>query len=177
MSKICPNCGNVVSDQASFCNQCGCKIAVEHYSGDGDIQIIHRKKKNGAIVGILVGIAICVIIVVMYNFSDDNIVDRIQASYITRISENVTVGEAFQNHFEDENWMEYKDGKYTYVRFTGLDKMNLLEWEVVFKYRNEKFLVDTVTIDGSQYNSQEDIDMWLDFIWYEDDSYIMQMYG
>ena len=142
MSKICPNCGNAVPDQALYCNRCGCQITVEQYNGD--TQIIHRKKKKGTVVGILVGIAISLIIVIIHNSTDSNIIDRIQDSYITRISENVTVGEAFQNHFEDEKWMEYKDGKYTYVQFSGLDKMNLLEWEVTFKYRNDKFLVDTI---------------------------------
>lgn len=75
---------------------------------------------------------------------------EVRGAYLSQYSTKVTIEEAFENFFDNCKWTKYKSEGYTYVAFTGtclyLDER--ADVRIVFKVTGEKFIVDSLDING-----------------------------
>lgn len=109
----------------------------------------------------LLGGAIIVIAIIVVAAKNPNLVFNIirpgttvRDGYLTHFSEDVTVGEAFDNFFANEKWKTYDSEGYSYVAFTGtctyLDEP--ADMRIVFKITGENFVLDHIDLDGQEQN-------------------------
>ena len=82
------------------------------------------------------------------GFSSNNI----SSSYLTGYSEDITIGEAFDNFFANGEWKKFSDGSVEYVDYSGEfmlgeDSVNVC---IRFWTSDKKFKVESVTIDGEE---------------------------
>ena len=84
--------------------------------------------------------------------------DKIQDSYLTQYSSDITIGEAFDDFFSNPQWYDYKDGASEYVDFKGgctwYDEPATMV--ITFVVYDDEFYVDKISINGKDmifYNS------------------------
>lgn len=74
----------------------------------------------------------------------------VRESYLDQYSDSITVGDAFDSFFDDEEWSDYKEDGDTYVVFTG--KCFYLEEKVdvkvSFKIKDDYFYVTYMEMNG-----------------------------
>ncbi len=80
---------------------------------------------------------------------------EVRGAYLTQYSEEITVGEAFDNFFDKGKWRKYKgDDGYKYVVFTGkctyLDQPT--DVRVIFKITGDNAVIDQVEFNGQVQN-------------------------
>lgn len=119
----------------------------------------HKKRWLSIQVGILLFFLIFSVSVVKKSNVDDSLASKnISESYLPDYSESLTVGEAFENFFDDGKWEKFSDGSVEYVDYSGkcLYGEETVDVCIRFWVSDEKFKVESVMFDG------EEIDMMLE---------------
>lgn len=79
----------------------------------------------------------------------------VRNGYLTQYSESITIEKAFSNFFDNGKWKQYNSDGYTNVVFTGTCTYlgERVDVRIVFKITGEKFIVDSLDINGREQNS------------------------
>lgn len=113
-------------------------------------------RKKSVIAGIVL---VCAIIALLaFSAVDSGVTDavaskNISASYLTAFSDTETVGEAFDDFFDNPKWTSYSQGAQEYVDFSGgcvygdNDNAKMI---ITFALNNNSFEVTKITVDGKE---------------------------
>ena len=76
-----------------------------------------------------------------------------------------TIGDAFEERFENCEWSAEDLGDATYVTFTGYDPDTLSSWQIVFKVLDTQFRVESIAVDGEYYTDALSVSALLEYIY------------
>ncbi len=82
--------------------------------------------------------AIAAILLLLFKFSSGGVVQEVKEITLDDFSKTVTVGQAFDRRFEEEDWSSEGSGKVKTVIFKGRDKDTGKMWKVYFKVTEGK---------------------------------------
>lgn len=82
--------------------------------------------------------AIAAILLLLFKFSSGGAVQEVKEITLDDFSKTVTVGQAFDRRFEEEDWSSEGSGKVKTVIFKGRDKDTGKMWKVYFKVTEGK---------------------------------------
>ena len=172
---FCKKCGNKVSDRASFCTSCGAEIiradscqvqtpATEENVWQDMTDQRSKKKKTVIAAGIIVAIVIVIIIFALIGGS--NPVDTVKNGNLDVYPEK-TVGDAFDDFFDDPRWFSYKSNGNTYVKFTGSCTLydEPVKAKIIFLIDGNEFRIDTCKIGEISVTSKSEMEEVLDVIY------------
>lgn len=86
-----------------------------------------RFKAVWSVMAVVIAIA-----VLIFKFSGTGNIQNVQDMTLDDFSKTVTVGQAFEKRFVDEEWSTEENGELTYVVFKGRDKDSGKLWKVYF---------------------------------------------
>ncbi|RAU91045.1 hypothetical protein [Paenibacillus sp. YN15] len=83
--------------------------------------------------------------------------NRVSTSYLTDYSSKVTIGEAFDNFFNDPKWKTYEQGIQKYVDFQGeiLFNNEPATAVITFSILNDTIKVESIKVDNEELNPLE----------------------
>jgi len=114
---------------------------------------IETRKAIVQMVVVFVAIILIACVVVMKPDFISNIFRpgaNVRNAYLTQYSESVTIGDAFEDFFENGKWSTHKTDDYSYVLFDGSCEYlgQKSDVRVRFKITGENFVVDSMDING-----------------------------
>ena len=167
---FCHICGAEYAAGAKFCEKCGNPIdqtvsAQASMASAQSLQAGEKKKMWPWLVAIgavlLVGFFI---VASLLDFS----VEEVKNGCLTQYSSTITVGEAFENRFDNCKWSSSDssivDGAHN-VYFSGDDTAMNTHWEVAFYSQDDWFEVDSISIDGEVHYDDTVIYYLLDYVY------------
>lgn len=115
-----------------------------------------RKETKEMLKEIGIGIAklviIGVIVVVIIFVKTTGPVSVVRNSYFVNFSDEITIGEAFENVFSDCKWSKYSYNNNKYVRFTGDfttdDGSNTSTYQINFLVLGDSCSIDSIYVNG-----------------------------
>ena len=125
----CPRCGEILCDDARFCNRCGLQLYAGPSISDGQQYIVVQPRKSYSWVWAIV--IVCIVLFfglwglfslgkpILLSYENNRHINFVKngspASY-----PNITYDEAFSNFFANRHWEYFKsDDGYDVVEFTG----------------------------------------------------------
>ena len=177
---FCSKCGEKLEVGTKFCSRCGAPVGgtsdtgsagTDTYAQDQtgnpqpitDFSRVSPKKPNlskllggiGIVVGILVALGI------LFGGGASSVV---QSGALEDYPDK-TVGEAFEERFSKGSWSSEDRGDVTYVTFTGYDSDTVTNWEIVFIVLDNRFRVESISVDGEYYTDALSVSALLEYIY------------
>lgn len=86
------------------------------------------------------------------DLGDAYMSNNISVSYLTQYSSTISIGDAFDNFFDDGKWSSYAEGALNYVDYTGSCRFGNENVNVVIRFwtSDTEFKVHSVFIDGEE---------------------------
>lgn len=105
-------------------------------------------------------LAVVLIIIAVSGGASDSKVNGVKDAYLKSYSDEITIGEAFNEFFSDPTWESYSEDGIDYVKFAGdctfYDEDALMV--VVFEYmENDWFKVKDIKLNGTSLNDFEEV--------------------
>lgn len=112
---FCESCGNELKNEWKICPACGKPNKKVENSNLQESEIKSKKiSKKG-----IAAIAVVVIILFLIIIGSGDAVSDIKDSMLPEYSEEITIGEAFENFFYKPSWSSYESGDDEVVVFNG----------------------------------------------------------
>ena len=111
------------------------------------------------------GIAIVVVILVALGILFGGGASSVVQSGALEDYPDKTIGDAFEERFENCEWSAEDLGDATYVTFTGYDPDTLSSWQIVFKVLDTQFRVESIAVDGEYYTDALSVSALLEYIY------------
>ncbi len=177
---FCSKCGTKLEAGTKFCSRCGAPVegtSDTNSAGTGtntqdqagnpqpitDFSKVSPKKQN--LSKLLGGIGIVVVILVALGILFGGGASNVVQSGALEDYPDKTVGDAFEERFENCEWSAEDLGDATYVTFTGYDPDTLSSWQIVFKVLDTQFRVESVAVDGEYYTDALSVSALLEYIY------------
>lgn len=177
---FCSKCGTKLEAGTKFCSSCGAPVGETSDTGSAgtgaytqyqtgnpqpitDFSRVSPKKQN--LSKLLGGIGIVVVILVALGILFGGGASSVVQSGALEDYPDKTVGDAFEERFENCEWSAEDLGDATYVTFTGYDPDTLSSWQIVFKVLDTQFRVESVSVDGEYYTDALSVSALLEYIY------------
>lgn len=177
---FCSKCGTKLEAGTKFCSRCGAPIEGTSDTGSAgtgaytqyqtgnpqpitDFSRVNPKKPN--LSKLLGEIAIVVVILVALGILFGGGASSVVQSGALEDYPDKTVGDAFEERFENCEWSAEDLGDATYVTFTGYDPDTLSSWQIVFKVLDAQFRVESISVDGEYYTDALSVSALLEYIY------------
>lgn len=178
--QFCSKCGAKLEEGTKFCSSCGAPVGktsdtssagtgayTQYQTGNPqpitDFSRVNPKKPN--LSKFLGGIAIVVVILVALGILFGGGASSVVQSGALEDYPDKTIGDAFEERFENCEWSAEDLGDATYVTFTGYDPDTLSSWQIVFKVLDTQFRVESVSVDGEYYTDALSVSALLEYIY------------
>lgn len=178
--QFCSKCGAKLEEGTKFCSSCGAPVGetsdtssagtgayTQYQTGNPqpitDFSRVNPKKPN--LSKLLGGIAIVVVILVAFGILFGGGASSVVQSGALEDYPDKTIGDAFEERFENCEWSAEDLGDATYVTFTGYDPDTLSSWQIVFKVLDTQFRVESVSVDGEYYTDALSVSALLEYIY------------
>lgn len=165
-TKFCSSCGAPVGE-TSDTSSAGTGAYTQYQTGNPqpitDFSRVNPKKPN--LSKLLGGIAIVVVILVALGILFGGGASSVVQSGALEDYPDKTIGDAFEERFENCEWSAEDLGDATYVTFTGYDPDTLSSWQIVFKVLDTQFRVESVSVDGEYYTDALSVSALLEYIY------------
>lgn len=178
--QFCSKCGAKLEEGTKFCSSCGAPVGetsdtssagtgayTQYQTGNPqpitDFSRVNPKKPN--LSKLLGGIAIVVVILVALGILFGGGASSVVQSGALEDYPDKTIGDAFEERFENCEWSAEDLGDATYVTFTGYDPDTLSSWQIVFKVLDTQFRVESVSVDGEYYTDALSVSALLEYIY------------
>lgn len=165
-TKFCSSCGAPVGE-TSDTSSAGTGAYTQYQTGNPqpitDFSRVNPKKPN--LSKLLGGIAIVVVILVAFGILFGGGASSVVQSGALEDYPDKTIGDAFEERFENCEWSAEDLGDATYVTFTGYDPDTLSSWQIVFKVLDTQFRVESVSVDGEYYTDALSVSALLEYIY------------
>ncbi len=121
--------------------------------------IMYKKLKNHKRNSFLITLVILIVFMCSFAMAADEagVTDgfdsnNISTSYLTQYSEEITIGDAFNNFFSDPEWVGYEQGAQKLVDFKGTctydgEPATMI---ITFIHNEDSFFVDKIKINGQE---------------------------
>lgn len=163
---ICKKCSKEISDGLATCPECG---AAQTAATPEKLpqKILNSYKNFGSLstVGKVIHIAVpavilILVIVILVSIFKTDYVEIVQDGMLTNISDDETVGEAFEDFFDEPEWDTFESDKgKRIVEFNGICEFYGDEADVCIQFEvdedKEEFEVTYISIDGDSLNDFE----------------------
>ena len=177
---FCSKCGAKLEEGTKFCSSCGAPVGGTSDTGSAgtgaytqyqtgnpqpitDFSRVNPKKPN--LSKLLGGIGIVVVILVALGILFGGGASSVVQSGALDDYPDKTVGDAFEERFENCEWSAEDLGDATYVTFTGYDPDTLSSWQIVFKVLDTQFRVESIAVDGEYYTDALSVSALLEYIY------------
>lgn len=177
---FCSKCGTKLEAGTKFCSSCGAPVGETSDTGSAgtgaytqyqtgnpqpitDFSRVSPKKQN--LSKLLGEIGIVVVILVALGILFGGGASSVVQSGALEDYPDKTVGDAFEERFENCVWSAEDLGDATYVTFTGYDPDTLSSWQIVFKVLDTQFRVESVSVDGEYYTDALSVSALLEYIY------------
>ena len=177
---FCSKCGEKLEVGTKFCSRCGAPVGETSDTGSAgtgaykqyqtgnpqpitDFSRVSPKKQN--LSKLLEGIGIVVVILVALGILFGGGASSVVQSGALDDYPDKTVGDAFEERFENCEWSAEDLGDATYVTFTGYDPDTLSSWQIVFKVLDTQFRVESIAVDGEYYTDALSVSALLEYIY------------
>lgn len=178
--QFCSKCGAKLEEGTKFCSSCGAPVGetsdtssagtgayTQYQTGNPqpitDFSRVNPKKPN--LSKLLGGIAIVVVILVALGILFGGGASSVVQSGALEDYPDKTIGDAFEERFENCEWSAEDLGDATYVTFTGYDPDTLSSWQIVFKVLDTQFRVESIAVDGEYYTDALSVSALLEYIY------------
>lgn len=178
--QFCSKCGAKLEEGTKFCSSCGAPVGeasdnssagtgayTQYQTGNPqpitDFSRVNLKKPN--LSKLLGGIAIVVVILVALGILFGGGASSVVQSGALEDYPDKTIGDAFEERFENCEWSAEDLGDATYVTFTGYDPDTLSSWQIVFKVLDTQFRVESIAVDGEYYTDALSVSALLEYIY------------
>ena len=165
-TKFCSSCGAPVGE-TSDTSSAGTGAYTQYQTGNPqpitDFSRVNPKKPN--LSKLLGGIAIVVVILVALGILFGGGASSVVQSGALEDYPDKTIGDAFEERFENCEWSAEDLGDATYVTFTGYDPDTLSSWQIVFKVLDTQFRVESIAVDGEYYTDALSVSALLEYIY------------
>lgn len=178
--QFCSKCGAKLEEGTKFCSSCGAPVGetsdtssagtgayTQYQTGNPqpitDFSKVNPKKPN--LSKLLGGIAIVVVILVALGILFGGGASSVVQSGALEDYPDKTIGDAFEERFENCEWSAEDLGDATYVTFTGYDPDTLSSWQIVFKVLDTQFRVESIAVDGEYYTDALSVSALLEYIY------------
>lgn len=178
--QFCSKCGAKLEKGTKFCSSCGAPVGETSDTGSAgtgaytqyqtgnpqpitDFSRVNPKKPN--LSKLLGGIAIVVVILVALGILFGGGASSVVQSGALEDYPDKTIGDAFEERFENCEWSAEDLGHATYVTFTGYDPDTLSSWQIVFKVLDTQFRVESISVDGEYYTDALSVSALLEYIY------------
>ena len=121
------------------------------------------KKFNTKRIVLIVGLVILIILIVA-ALGGDGSIDSVKNGTLEDYPDT-TVGDALESRFTNGKWSSESNENATYVVFRGHDPTTICDWEVEFKVVDNRFRVESITVDGIYYSDGVSISVLVDYIY------------
>lgn len=177
---FCSKCGAKLEAGTKFCGSCGAPVGgtsdtssagtgayTQYQTGNPqpitDFSRVSPKKQN--LSKLLGGIGIVVVILVALGILFGGGASSVVQSGALEDYPDKTVGEAFEERFSKGSWSSEDRGDVTYVTFTGYDSDTVTNWEIVFIVLDNRFRVESISVDGEYYTDALSVSALLEYIY------------
>lgn len=177
---FCSKCGEKLEVGTKFCSSCDTPIGetsdtssagtgayTQYQTGNPqpitDFSRVSPKKQN--LSKLLGGIGIVVVILVALGILFGGGASSVVQSGTLDDYPDKTIGEAFEERFSKGSWSSEDRGDVTYVTFTGYDSDTVTNWEIVFIVLDNRFRVESISVDGEYYTDTLSISALLEYIY------------
>ena len=164
---VCKNCGKEIADGLTVCPECGAATATVSATVPAKKGILDGYKNFGSLSTVskilhiaIPVVAIVVVILILSAIFSTDYVDVVKDGMLYYISDDETVGEAFEDFFANPEWesFETEDGEII-VEFNGECEFYGDEADCCIQFEvdedGEEFEVVYIDIDGESMNDFE----------------------
>lgn len=164
---VCKNCGKEIADGLTVCPECGAATADAPATAPAKKGILDGYKNFGSLSTVskilhiaIPVVAIVVVILILSAIFSTDYVDVVKDGMLYNISDDETVGEAFEDFFANPEWesFETEDGEII-VEFNGECEFYGDEADCCIQFEvdedGEEFEVVYIDIDGESMNDFE----------------------
>ena len=114
---FCKKCGNQIAENQKFCASCGAVIEMQETNNSAETKFTEKNKSKKKIV--IIGVVVAVVVFFFFVFGSGDAVSDLKDSTLPAYSEDITIGEAFENFFFDPSWSSYESEGMDVVVFNG----------------------------------------------------------
>lgn len=113
---FCKKCGNQMMENEKFCTSCGTAVEGTENITAAETQTSSKNKSKKIVI---IGIAVVILAFFFFVFGSGDAVSDLKDSTLPSYSEDVTIGEAFENYFSEPSWSSYETDDSDVVVFNG----------------------------------------------------------
>ena len=112
----CARCGKEIKDEWKICPACGEPIESHGINSSIENKSLGKKKPRKAII---VTVVVAVLLVFVLSFGEDDVISDIKSYTLPTYSEEITIGDAFEDYFFEPRWTTYESDDADGVIFNG----------------------------------------------------------
>jgi predicted nucleic acid-binding Zn ribbon protein len=114
---FCKKCGNQMMENEKFCTSCGTAVQENENVNTSEIQVKSKNKSKKKI--IIIGVVAAILIFCFCFLESGDVVSDLKDSTLPSYSEDITIGEAYENFFTDPSWSSCETDGLDVVVFNG----------------------------------------------------------
>ena len=139
--------------------------AAETAESNSAAETFAPEKKKSSVRTILISIGVAVLILfAIIMMSGGGATNTVKNGTLNDYPDT-TVGEAFEERFTNGEWSSTEREGSTYVIFEGSDPETISDWEIEFKVSEDRFRVESITVDGVYYADNISTSGLIDYIY------------